>query len=246
MNDAERLRHDPAMRWIVGGKATSGNAASASQIGRFETRWLTTEKNLSALASLSGQWIDRVHARRPPRGVVLDMDSSVSPTYGEQELSVWNGHYECTCYHPACSCSTSSAIWSAARYVPATCTAPMDGSGRAEAGLERAIAARSRASISALMRASPPILTSMSFSETERIKYAIRLPANRGPAREDWPLCSRARSGVRRTRCAASMRQLHLSGRKLDESAPWSSPRSNGSIRASCESARRLYRNQHG
>src|SRR5208337_2247832 len=34
------------------------------------------------------------------RGVVLDMDSSVSPTHGEQELSVWNGHYECTCYHP--------------------------------------------------------------------------------------------------------------------------------------------------
>jgi hypothetical protein len=28
------------------------------------------------------------------------MDSSVSPTYGEQEMSVWNGHYECTCYHP--------------------------------------------------------------------------------------------------------------------------------------------------
>ena len=69
-------------------------------MGRFETRWLTAEKNLSALANLSGQWIDRVHGRRPPRGVVLDMDSSVSPTYGEQELSVWNGHYECTCYHP--------------------------------------------------------------------------------------------------------------------------------------------------
>jgi DDE family transposase len=33
------------------------------------------------------------------RGVVLDMDSSVSPTHGEQEMSVWNGHYECTCYH---------------------------------------------------------------------------------------------------------------------------------------------------
>jgi hypothetical protein len=27
------------------------------------------------------------------------MDSSVSPTHGEQELSVWNGHYA-TCYHP--------------------------------------------------------------------------------------------------------------------------------------------------
>jgi hypothetical protein len=32
-------------------------------------------------------------------GVILNMDSSVSPTAGEQELSVWNGHYECTCYH---------------------------------------------------------------------------------------------------------------------------------------------------
>jgi hypothetical protein len=100
VNDAERLRHDPAMRWIVGGKAPTGCAASASQMGRFETRWLTAEKNLSALAGLSGQWIDKVHARRPPRGIVLDMDSSVSPTHGEQENSVWNGHYECTCYRP--------------------------------------------------------------------------------------------------------------------------------------------------
>src|SRR5215831_8333650 len=34
------------------------------------------------------------------RGIVLDMDSSASPTYGEQEMSGWNGHYACTCYHP--------------------------------------------------------------------------------------------------------------------------------------------------
>ena len=58
------------------------------------------DKNLSALADLSGQWIDLVHGRRPPRGIVFDMDSSVSPTHGEQENSVWNGHYQCTCYHP--------------------------------------------------------------------------------------------------------------------------------------------------
>jgi hypothetical protein len=34
-------------------------------------------------ATRSGQWIDLVHGRRPPRGIVLDMDSSVSPTHGE-------------------------------------------------------------------------------------------------------------------------------------------------------------------
>jgi hypothetical protein len=32
--------------------------------------------------------------------VVLDMDSSESPTYGEQEGSAYNGHFGCTCYHP--------------------------------------------------------------------------------------------------------------------------------------------------
>src|SRR5262245_7551903 len=54
VNDAERLRHDPAMRWVVGGKAASNAAASPSQMGRFETRWLAAQKNLSALNDLSG------------------------------------------------------------------------------------------------------------------------------------------------------------------------------------------------
>ena len=100
VNDAERLRHDPAMRRIVGGHAAHGCAASPSQMGRFETQWLAAPENLSALADLSGRWIDLVHARRPPRGILLDMDSSVSPTHGEQENSAWNGHYDCTCFHP--------------------------------------------------------------------------------------------------------------------------------------------------
>ena len=69
-------------------------------MGRFETEVLTQEANLSALADLSGRWIGRVHARRPVKGIVLDMDSSVSPTYGEQEGSAYNGHFGCTCYHP--------------------------------------------------------------------------------------------------------------------------------------------------
>jgi hypothetical protein len=41
-----------------------------------------------------------VHNRRPPKGIVLDMDSSVSPTYGDQEGTAYNGHFACTCYHP--------------------------------------------------------------------------------------------------------------------------------------------------
>jgi hypothetical protein len=100
VNDADRLAHDPALRWIVGGRAVTQTAASASQMGRFETEVLTQKANLSALTDLSGRWIDRVHARRPVKGIVLDMDSSVSPTFGEQDGSAYNGHFGCTCYHP--------------------------------------------------------------------------------------------------------------------------------------------------
>ncbi len=100
VNDAERLSRDPAMRWIVGGKATDRGAASSSQMGRFETQWLTGDVNLTALSALSGLWIDRVHRRKPPKLIILDMDSSVSPTHGEQEGTAYNGHFGCTCYHP--------------------------------------------------------------------------------------------------------------------------------------------------
>src|SRR6267154_5962538 len=100
VNDADRLRHDPAMRWVVGDRAITGSAASASQMGRFATEWLSRPENLAARTDLSGRWIDKVHQRRPPRIVVLDMDSSESPTYGEQEGGAYNGHFGCTCYHP--------------------------------------------------------------------------------------------------------------------------------------------------
>ena len=44
VNDADRLCRDPAMRWVVGDQAITGSAASASQMGRFETKWLSLPK----------------------------------------------------------------------------------------------------------------------------------------------------------------------------------------------------------
>ena len=99
-NDTERLSVDPSMRYVVGGRARTKQAASTSQMGRFETEVLTQAKNLAGLTDLSGLWIDRVHSVKPTREIILDLDSSVSETYGEQEGSAYNGHFGCTCYHP--------------------------------------------------------------------------------------------------------------------------------------------------
>jgi hypothetical protein len=99
-NDAERLCVDPTMRHIVGGRARNSCAASTSQMGLFETEILTQPHNLDPLMNLAGIWIDRVHSRKPVRKIILDMDSSVSETYGQQEGPAYNGHFGCTCYHP--------------------------------------------------------------------------------------------------------------------------------------------------
>lgn len=102
VNDAERLCVDPAMRHVVGGRASQPEkqAASSSEVGRFETETLSTQGNLTALMQLSGRWIDRVQRRKPLKQLILDLDSSVSEIYGRQQGTAYNGYFECLCYHP--------------------------------------------------------------------------------------------------------------------------------------------------
>ena len=88
VNDADRLGRDPAMRWIVGGKAIERQAASTSQMGRFETELLATDENVEALVDMNGVWIDKVHDRHPPKMIILDMDSSVPDPWRTRGNSV--------------------------------------------------------------------------------------------------------------------------------------------------------------
>lgn len=100
VNDADRLALDPVMRQVVGGRAVDAKTASANQTGQFETDVLAKTDNRAALADLPGQWIDRVHKRKPPKWITLDIDISVSPTHGAQVGTAWNGHFGYMCYHP--------------------------------------------------------------------------------------------------------------------------------------------------
>ena len=81
-NDAQRLSVDPAMRHVVGERAKDKTPASVSQMGRFETEILTQDRNLQCLMNLPGQWVDKVHQLKRIKEIILDMDSSDSPTYG--------------------------------------------------------------------------------------------------------------------------------------------------------------------
>jgi hypothetical protein len=174
-NDAERLSVDPTMRHVVGGRATEHAAASTSQMGLFETEVLTQRGNLKALTKLSGKWIDRLRERQPMRELILDMDSSVSETYGEQEGTAYNGHFGCTCYHPLfCFNQFGDVVQSLLR----------DGNVHSakdwRAVLEPVVARYQGRNLRRYFRADAAFANPelYEYLEAEGLEYAIRLPAN--------------------------------------------------------------------
>lgn len=56
---------------------------TTSEVGRRGTEILSIGCNLKKLMDLSADWIDKVHQRTLPKRLILDMDSSVSQTYGQ-------------------------------------------------------------------------------------------------------------------------------------------------------------------
>lgn len=71
-----------------------------SRLQTFETEMLAEEENFAGLARINRELISKVEALDSVQRVVLDMDSTEIPVYGEQENGAYNGHFESTCYHP--------------------------------------------------------------------------------------------------------------------------------------------------
>jgi Transposase DDE domain group 1 len=99
VNDAERLSQDPTFRLIGSEKIWDRGAALPSRLHWFETEVLTHDENLDGLSRINRELLAKAEAVESHR-VVLDMDSTEIPVYGEQEQSACNGHFDFTCYHP--------------------------------------------------------------------------------------------------------------------------------------------------
>src|SRR6516164_11685797 len=61
---------------------------------------LAEEENFAGLSAINRELIGKAEAIDSPQRVVLDIDSTEIPVYGQQENSAYNGHFESTCYHP--------------------------------------------------------------------------------------------------------------------------------------------------
>jgi hypothetical protein len=99
VNDAERLSQDPVFRLIASRKILErGGFDFALAIVRDGTPDASGEPcQPGAWRGLIRELCAKAEAIDSPRRVVLDMDSTEVPVYGEQEQSAYNGHFESKC-----------------------------------------------------------------------------------------------------------------------------------------------------
>ena len=71
------------MQAVVGRRALEKQAAGTNTMSRFETEVLITAENQKGLEQLNAEWVERAMTRTRHHRIILDMDSSESPVYGE-------------------------------------------------------------------------------------------------------------------------------------------------------------------
>jgi hypothetical protein len=188
VNDAERLSQDPAFRLIGSAKIWERGAALTSRLQSFETEMLTEEENFAGLARINRELIGRVEAVDSPRRVVLDMDSTEIPVYGQQEHSAYNGHFESTCYHPLLLFNREGDCL-AAKLRPGNVHSAEDWDELLLPEIER----QQKQGKEVVFRADAAFAKPEIYEALEErgVKYAIRLPANANLERDIAELLTR-------------------------------------------------------
>ena len=100
-NDAARLAGDPVMKLLAGRDPVAGGSlASQPTLSRFENA-VRPREMLRLSESLADAVIAR-HKRRKKRvrRITIDLDPTVDPTHGAQQLTFFNGFYDTSCYLP--------------------------------------------------------------------------------------------------------------------------------------------------
>src|SRR5439155_17226623 len=98
-NDADRLRHDPAFQ-ILADQPLGAPLGSQPTLSRWENS--PTPRDLLKLQDALIDWFVQICGKQVrKRGeILLDVDSTDDPTYGQQQLSFFNGGYDQHMYHP--------------------------------------------------------------------------------------------------------------------------------------------------
>ena len=117
-DDIDALKGDPALKIAVGRAPESGADLMSQPLSRLENL-----PDWRALARIGLGQID-LYCRsfaRPPCRIVLDIDDTDDPAHGQQELALFNAHYDCTCFQLWKSTSLSRRILTRRRFHRSGC-----------------------------------------------------------------------------------------------------------------------------
>ncbi len=99
-NDAKRLSDDPMQRQLLDRDPVTGaSIASQPTLSRFENT-VNSRSLVKMSYALAETVIARHKERVNPKRITIDMDPTDDPTYGQQQMSFFNAHYNNYCYLP--------------------------------------------------------------------------------------------------------------------------------------------------
>src|SRR5699024_9740594 len=91
---ANILQHDPVLQTL----SSDEPLASQSSISRFFNR--VGQDTILTLQELNQTLIDKARLVRNDTNMIIDLDSTHSDTFGNQEQTAYNAHYGTNGYHP--------------------------------------------------------------------------------------------------------------------------------------------------
>jgi hypothetical protein len=97
-NDATLLRKDPALKAACDRLLSDEDLASQPTLSRLENS--ATTKDLYRMGEGFVQLYIRRNRKRKPKRIILDLDGTDDPTYGNQQLTFFHGYYDQYMYHP--------------------------------------------------------------------------------------------------------------------------------------------------
>lgn len=97
-NDGNLLRKDPALKAACDRLLSDEDLASQPTLSRLENS-VTIQDLYRIGEGFVGLYIRRNRKRKPKR-IILDLDGTDDPTYGNQQLTFFHGYYDQYMYHP--------------------------------------------------------------------------------------------------------------------------------------------------
>lgn len=97
-NDADVVRRDPALKAACGRMLSDNDLSSQPTLSRLENSITYND-----LYRIGEYFVDLYICRKrkeKPKRIILDLDGTDDPTYGNQQLTFFHGYYDQYMYHP--------------------------------------------------------------------------------------------------------------------------------------------------